>query len=151
MNRTATARIGLLASVLLFSHTVHADAALDATIMDHVMPRFEQEAREFMAESGAQLVSSRWDGDTHTLIAVGDLPPPPAKSLDVAFPASGRAPQAPPASDHVARLCRHPGAAMLAGFMAKHDITMVFVYRHPNTRLAPQVVDIDHTDLGGCI
>jgi len=151
MNWISALRISLLGSVLLLTHTAFADATLDATIENHVMPRFEQEAREFMWDSGAQFVSSRWDGHSRTLIAVGELPPPRARPLDVAYPVTGATPHVPLESEHVARLCRHPAATMLAGFMATHDITMTFVYERPNSPSPLRVIDIDHADLAGCL
>ena len=41
--------------------------------MDHVLHRFDREARVMIRNSGARYVSSNWNGETRTLVAVAEV------------------------------------------------------------------------------
>jgi hypothetical protein len=96
MHWLATIRLLSLGVLLAFTLPAHADADLDQMVMNHVMPRFDREARVMIRNSGARFVSSAWNRDTRTLTAVG-----------VALHGNASARINDLKSDRVAELCRH--------------------------------------------
>lgn len=134
MHGTAAIRIALLGAALAFALPASADADLDAFVNDHVMPRFNQQARAFIRNSGARFVSTSWNGNTRTLIAVGKVERAAPRELK---------------SDHVDQICRHPMANMITRFLEKYDVKMAVVYNGKQERA--DVVEISHVDLQTCV
>jgi len=134
MHGTATIRIALLGAALAFALPASADAELDELVKDHVMPRFDQQARAFIRNSGARFVSSTWNGDTRTLIAVGKVERTASRELK---------------SDHVDQICRHPMVNMITRFLEKYDVKMALIYAGQQERT--DVVEISHVDLQTCV
>ena len=126
-----------------------AGEGLDDTVRNHVLARFDAEARALMQDLGARPVASRWDGAGRTLIAVGELAGP-ASWRNVAYPRSPATDRGYLERHHLERLCRHPALALIAGFLEEHDISLSFVYTRGPAHQAPLVVDIDHSDLAAC-
>lgn len=135
----------------IFASVAAAGEDLNATVVEHVLPRFDREARLLMAHAGAHYISSRWNGDSRTLIAVGQMQPRslPA-AVDVVLTKSTSARHAALKADHVARLCAHPSLRIIDWFLAKHDVSVALVYVSNNARAEPTVVDISHADLRDC-
>ena len=134
MHGTAAIRIALLGAALAFTLPASADADLDAFVNDHVMPSFNQQARVFIRKSGARFVSTAWNGNTRTLIAVG--------KVERAAPRERK-------SDHVDQICRHPMANMITRFLEKYDVKMALIYNGKQERA--DVVEISHVDLQTCV
>jgi hypothetical protein len=66
MHCPSAIRMVFLSTALAFTPAVNADAKLDDMVMDHVLPRFDREARVLIKISGARYVSSNWNGETRT-------------------------------------------------------------------------------------
>ena len=143
-------RVSILVLLSTTALTAAAGDDLDATVNDHVLSRFDEEARGVAKQAGAQHISSRWDAATHTLIALAEMPAPPPRRMSVAYPPSPSATLGRLESYHLDRICGHPAAALIEDFLREHGITMTFVYTRPHTRLEPLVVTVSHTDLAAC-
>ena len=136
MHGTAAIRIALLGAALAFALPASADAELDELVKDHVMPRFDQQARAFIRNSGARFVSSTWNGNTRTLIAVGEVERATSREMK---------------SDHVDQICRHPMVNMITRFLEKYDVKMALIYAGKHGRANRDVVEISHVDLQTCV
>lgn len=151
MHCLATIRIALAGAALAFTLAAQADTSLDALIEDHVMPRFDRQARAFVNNAGARFVSSRWNSETRTLIAFGELDRRlSAAPVDVAHQGGANMAGVDLKNAHVTELCRHPDVALITRFLAKYEVTIALVYDRSAQRLGPAVIEIAHTDLGGC-
>ena len=152
MHCLATIRIALLGAALAFTIPASADSDLDRMIERHVMPRFDQQARIFISNSGARFVSSSWNSETRTLIAVGEMERRlPAGPLSVAHAPRADAGRRELKEQHVAELCRHPNVGLIGRFLEKHEVTIALVYDREYPRRDPMVVEISHGDLSGCV
>jgi hypothetical protein len=151
MHSLATLRLLSLAALLAVTLPANADADLDELVMNHVMARFDQEARVMIRNSGARFVSSAWNRETRTLIAVGEMNTPASPApMGVALHGNRNALNHDLKSEHVAELCRHPAARLIGGFLEKYDVTIALVYGRKHGRMNPTVVKISHDDLGTC-
>ena len=151
MHCLATFRIVIAAAALAISLPAYADAKLDAMIEDHVMPRFDRQARLFIKNAGARFVSSHWNSHTRTLMASGEMQRRrSAAPVDVAHDTDANLQVVELKTDHVATLCRHPNATLIRRFLEKYDVSIALVYDPGRTRVGPLVVEISHSDLGSC-
>ena len=152
MHCLATIRIAILGAALAFSLPAHADSELDAMIEDHVMPRFDRQARAFIHRSGARFVSSSWNRETRTLIAVGELERRMGMDhFGVALETGSDTRAHGLKTDHVSTLCRHPNVKLIDRFLEKYDVTIAVVYDRKYPRSEPVVIEISHHDLHSCV
>jgi hypothetical protein len=151
MHWAATIRTVFFAAALTFTLPVSADAKLDGIIEDHVMHRFDREARVVIRNSGARFVSSAWNRETRTLIAVGEMDRRgPAERYSVAFEKTTAARSRGLKTENVAELCRHPKVSLISRFLERYDVTIALVYGRKYPRVEPVVVEISHDDLRSC-
>lgn len=145
-------RLSLLGAALAFASPAFADAALDDLVREHVMWRFDQQARQFITSSGARFVSSTWNGDTRTLIAVGEMDRRLARmAVGTGSLTDSRAPSRDLKRDHVDQICRHPMLSLITRFLEKYDVTMALVYAGKDGPAGRDVVEITHGDLRACV
>lgn len=148
---TAAIRISLLGATLAFTFPAFADAELDDLVKAHVMPRFDQQARVFIRNSGARFVSSAWNGDSRTLIAVGEVDrPDPPEAVNVALNGSTPRLTRELKREHVAQICRNPMVGLITRFLERYDVTMALVYAGRHGRTDTDVIEISHADLQTC-
>ncbi len=147
---TAT-RMFFLSIALAFTPTVNAGAALDEMVMDRVMPRFDREARVVFKNSGARYVSSNWNGETRTLVAVGEMDVLDSPGFSRVALKQNAAPGSPGfKNERVDDLCRHPAVRVIRRFLEKHDVTIAFIYGEKYERTNPVTVEISYRDLSIC-
>ena len=152
MHCLAIFRIAIFGAALGLGFPAHAGSELDALVEDHVMARFNQQARAFIKSSGARFVSSRWNRETRTLIAVAELERRMSGAhVDVALATSEDAQTRRFKSNHVAALCRHPNAKLINRFLEKYGVTIELVYGRKYPRAESVVVEISHNDLRSCV
>jgi hypothetical protein len=134
-------RISLLCTALAFALPAFADAELDNLVNDHVMPQFNQQARLFIRNSGAEFVSTAWNGNTRTLIAVAEVERRiPQGTADAGLK-----------NGHVDLLCRHPMVSLITRFLEKYDVKMALIYAEKPGRENRDVVEISLTSSRSCI
>ena len=140
-------RISFLGAALVLTNPALASTELDDLVKDHVMWRFDEQARRFIHGFGGKFVSSDWRSDTRTLIAFGELDRRlPARAVDVANRSAAPALK----RIHVAQICRHSMRALIHRFLEKYDVTIALVYDRRYSRDDSLVVEIGHHDLGTC-
>ena len=151
MHWPSATRMVFLSTTLAFTPAVNAGAALDEMVMDRVMPRFDREARVVFENSGARYVSSNWNGETQTLVAVGevDVLEPPGFSR-VALKRNTTPGSPGFKNERVDDLCRHPAVRLIRSFLEKHDVTIAFIYGKKYERVDPVTIEISYRDLSVC-
>jgi len=148
---TAT-RMLFLGTALAFAPVVNAGAALDEMVMNRVLPRFDKEARAVFENSGARYVSSNWNGETRTLVAVGEV-----DVLDSpGFSRTALNQSAAPGShgfktERVDDLCQNPSVRLIRRFLEKYDVTIALIYGKKTQRANPVTVEISYRDLSACV
>ena len=151
MHWQAAIRIAFLSTTWIFTSAVNADQELDEMVMARIMPRFDQEARASMEKSGVRHLSTYWNGETRTLIAVGEL-----GSLGSAEFSRVAMTQNVPAKSHslkqskIDEICQHSGVYFIKRFLKKHKVRLSFVYNEHTRLVEPLVVEISHHDLSVC-
>ena len=152
MHCPSAIRMIFLGTALAFTAAVNADAKLDEMVMDHVLPRFDREARVLMENSGARYVSTNWNGETRTLVAVAevDILRVPRFS-SVAMKSDASVDIRGFKNDRVGQLCRHGTASLIRRFLEKYDVTIAFVYGEKHGSTDPVIAEISHHDLSTCI
>ncbi len=142
----------VLSTALAFTPAVNADATLDEMVMDHVLPRFDREARVLIKSSGARYVSTNWDGETRTLVAVAevDIFRSPRFS-SVALKSNTTTDIRGFKNDRVGELCQHTAANLIRKFLEKYDVTIAFVYGEKHGHADPVIAEISHHDLSVCV
>ncbi len=152
MHWPTTIRMIILSTALAFTPAVNADAKLDAMVADHVLPRFDREARVLLENSGARYVSSNWNRETRTLVAVGEVDfPRPSRFSGVALKENTTPGFHGFKNDRVDELCRHPAARLIRRFLKKYDVTIALVYGEKHVRADLMTVEISHRDLNACV
>ena len=149
---TAAIRTAILGSALLFTPVVNADPDLDEMIMTKVMPRFDKKARVSMRKSGARYISTRWDSETRTLVAVGELDALESPEIS---PVAWRTVESSRSQDlkeaKVDEICQYTGVRMIKDFLEKHAIKIAFIYSERSQLADPLIIEISHNDLGVCV
>ena len=141
-----------LGTALAFTPAVNADAKLDEMVMDHVLPRFDREARVLIKNAGARYVSSNWNGETRTLVAMAevDILRSPRFS-SVALKRHTTADIRGFKNDRLGELCRHAATKLMRRFLEKYDVTIAFVYGEKHGHADPVIVEVSHHDLSVCV
>ena len=145
-------RIVFLSTALAFTPVVNADAKLDDMVMDHVLPHFDRDARVLIKNSGARYISSNWNGETRTLVAVAemDILRSPRFS-SVALKSDSTTDIRGFKNDRVGELCQHSAAKLIRRFLEKYDVTIAFVYGEKHGSTDPVTVEVSHHDLSVCV
>jgi hypothetical protein len=121
-------------------------------VMDHVLPRFDREARVLIKNSGARYVSSNWNGETRTLVVVAEvdfLRSPRASS--VALKSNSTTGFRDFKNDRLGELCRHTATKLIRKFLEKYDVTIAFVYGEKHGHADPVILEVSHHDLSACV
>ncbi len=152
MHCPSAIRMVFLGTALAFTPAVNADANLDEMVMEHVLPRFDREARVLIKNSRGRYVSSNWNGETRTLVAVAevDILRSPRFS-SVALKTNTTADIRGFKNDRLAELCRHTAAKLIRRFLEKYDVTIAFVYGEKHGSTDPVTVEVSHHDLSVCV
>jgi len=149
---TTVFRMVFFSTTLAFTPPVSAGVALDEMVMDRVMPRFDKEARTVFENSGARYVSSNWNGESRTLVAVGEVDVADSPAFSRVALKQNAAPGSPGFKNaRVDDLCRHPAVRVLRSFLEKYDVTIAFIYGEKYARAAPVTVEISYRDLSVCV
>ena len=144
-------RIVLLGTALMLAPAANADNALDEMVMSRIMPRFDKEARASMKNSGVRHLSTHWDRETRTLMAMGELDFLGSAELShVAMHGNVSADPDSIKRSKVGEICRHPGVYFIRNFLEKHQVTIAFVFSEKSSLVDSLVVEISHEDLGSC-
>lgn len=149
---TAAIRTALLGASLIVLPAAHADQALDEKIMTHILPRFDTKARDSLQRHGARDVTTRWESETRTLVAVGELDPRDSSGLT---PVARRTSQASRAEVlkalQVDEICQYAAVRYIRDFLEEHAITIKFIYRQRWRFGDALIFDISHHDLEACV
>ena len=152
MHCPSAIRIAFLSTALGFTPAVNADANLDEMVMDHVLPRFDREVRVLIKNSGARYVSSNWNGETRTLVALAEVDILGSPRLSrVALKRNSTTGFHRFKNDRVGELCRHTAANLIRRFLEKYDVTIAFVYADKHGHADPLTAQISHHDLSACM
>ncbi len=152
MHCPSAIRMLFLSNAVAFTPAVNADAKLDDMVMDHVLPRFDREARVLIKNSGARYISSNWNGETRTLVAVAemDILRSPRFS-SVALTRNTTTDIRGFKNDRIGELCQHSATKLIRSFLEKYDVTIAFVYGEKHGHADPVIAEVSHYDLSTCV